>query len=294
MLFVPGNARAGGVRNPTYDTTFAFDNDYAALLSEDPPGGLDDSGLLVARAERGRCRVVCFTPRHDLSIARMTTPAIRAVVDAWAEEYVRIGVDPKIASVVVFENHGAAMGASNPHPHSQIWATETIPNEPAKELAQCTAYRASHGGACLLCDYVARELELGVRIVFANDGAVVLVPFWAVWPFEAMIVPRNHARSLDELASPERDALADAMGVLARAYDRVFDVAFPYSMGFHQQPTSATASDDVHLHAHYVPPLLRSATVRKYMVGFELLGMPQRDITPEAAATRLRALVNPS
>jgi len=290
----PGNERAGGARNPVYETTYVFDNDYAALLPDIPNAGSDDAGLLVARAERGSCRVVCFTPRHDLSLAQMTTPQIRTVVDAWADEYVRLRSEPKIASIVIFENHGAAMGASNPHPHAQIWATESIPNEPAKELAQSAAYAASHGGACVLCDYVARELALGERVVYANDGAAVLVPFWAVWPYETLLVPRRHAGSLDELTSSERDALAAAMGVLTRAYDRVFDVAFPYSMGFHQQPASGASGGDTHVHAHYLPPLLRSATVRKYMVGFELLAMPQRDITPEAAAVRLRALVSPA
>jgi len=294
----PGNPRAGGERNPQYARTYVFDNDYAALVPDALAGGLDDDELLVARPEAGRCRVVCFTPRHDLSIAHMAASDVRAVVDAWADEYVRLGAQPEIASVVIFENHGAAMGASNPHPHAQIWATETIPNEPAKELAQSAAYRASHDGACLLCAYAARECEGGERIVYANDGAVVLVPFWAVWPFEAMIVSRRHRGSLAELDSSERDALADAMGVLTRAYDRVFDTPFPYSMGFHQQPTAdmAIADDaaELHLHAHYLPPLLRSASVRKYMVGFELLAMPQRDITPESAAARLRELVTPS
>lgn len=289
----PGNARAGGAQNPAYEGTFAFDNDYAALLPDAPAGGIDDSDLIVARAERGRCRVLCFTPRHDLSIARMTVPAIRAVVDAWAQETARLGSEPQIASVVVFENYGAAMGASSPHPHAQIWATETIPNELAKELARITAYRANHDGACVLCDYVARELERAERIVYANDDVVVLVPFWAVWPFEAMLVPRRHVGSLDELTAQERDALADAMRVLTRAYDRIFESTFPYSMGFHQRPTSGAAAEDLHLHAHYLPPLLRSATVRKYMVGFELLAMPQRDITPESAAARLRELVDP-
>ncbi len=324
----PGNERAGGERNPAYDETFVFDNDYAALLPDVAEGGqgFDRAGtverdvgpgdasrakresagddLLVARTERGRCRVVCFSPRHDLSVSQMSIPEIRAVIDAWADEYARLGAEPEIASVVIFENRGGAMGASNPHPHSQIWATQTIPNEPAKERAASAAYAATHGGACVLCDYVARELALGERIVYANDGAVVLVPFWAVWPFETLVVPRRHAGSLADLAPGERDALADAMGVLTRAYDRVFDVAFPYSMGFHQQPTetiagapapgnASTDRSGVHAHAHYLPPLLRSASVRKYMVGFELLGMPQRDITPETAAERLQQLLSP-
>ena len=289
----PGNARVGGVRNPAYETTFAFDNDFAALLPGVPVGSVADADLIVARSERGRCRVLCFTPRHDLAIARMDDAAIRAVVDAWAHESTLLFAEPHIASVTVFENRGAAMGASNTHPHAQLWATESIPNELAKELACSAAYARAHPGACLLCDYVTRELELGERIVCANEDAVVLVPFWAVWPFETMIVPRRHCGTIGELAPRERDAFAAAMGVLARTYDRVFDVAFPYSMGFHQRPLPANVHEDLHLHAHYLPPLLRSATVRKYMVGFELLGTPQRDITAEVAAQKLRACITP-
>jgi UDPglucose--hexose-1-phosphate uridylyltransferase len=286
----PGNARAGGARNPRYTGTFVFENDYAALRPDTPPGGLDDAGLLVARSERGICRVVCFTPRHDLSIAQMPAAEIRAVIDTWAEQYTELGALPDIASVIVFENHGEAMGASNPHPHAQIWANASIPNEPAKEQAAAEAYLAAHG-TCLLCAYLARELGAGERVVYANEHAVVVVPFWAVWPFEALVVPRVHATGLDGVAAAARDGLAAAMHVLTAAYDRIFDVPFPYSMGFHQRPTDGAVHSEWHTHAHYFPPLLRSATVRKYMVGYEMLGMPQRDITPESAAERLRALV---
>jgi UDPglucose--hexose-1-phosphate uridylyltransferase len=286
----PGNARAGGVHNPRYSGTFVFENDYAALRLDTPPGGIDEAGLLVARAERGVCRVVCFTPRHDLSIAQMPAAEIRTVIDAWAEQYVELGALPDINSVIVFENHGEAMGASNPHPHAQIWANASIPNEPAKEQASASAYLASHG-RCLLCAYLAREIAAGERLVYANEHAVVLVPFWAVWPFEALVIPRAHATALDAVDAAARDGLAAAMRVLTAAYDRVFDVPFPYSMGFHQRPTDGETHPEWHAHAHYFPPLLRSATVRKYMVGYEMLGMPQRDITPEAAAERLRALV---
>jgi UDPglucose--hexose-1-phosphate uridylyltransferase len=286
----PGNARAGGARNPPYAGTFVFENDYAALRPDTPPGGIDDAGLLVARAERGTCRVVCFTPRHDLSIARMPAADIRAVIDTWAEQYIELGAQPDINSVIVFENHGEAMGASNPHPHAQIWANASIPNEPAKEQAAAAAYLAAHG-TCLLCAYLARELAAAERIVFANEHAVALVPFWAVWPFEALVVPRLHATALDGVSAAARDGFAAAMQTLTAAYDRVFDVPFPYSMGFHQRPTDGAVHAEWHTHAHYFPPLLRSATVRKYMVGYEMLGMPQRDITPESAAERLRALV---
>jgi UDPglucose--hexose-1-phosphate uridylyltransferase len=287
----PGNARAGGAHNPPYSGTFVFENDYAALQLDTPPGGVDD-GLLVARAERGICRVVCFTPRHDLSIAQMPAAEIRGVIDTWAEQYTELGALPDINSVIVFENHGEAMGASNPHPHAQIWANASIPNEPAKEQVEAAAHLGAHG-SCLVCAYLERELRAGERIVYANDDAVVLVPFWAVWPFEGLILPRAHATALDRLNAAARDGLADAMRVLTAAYDRVFDVPFPYSMGFHQRPTDGEAHPEWHTHAHYFPPLLRSATVRKYMVGYEMLGMPQRDITPESAAQRLRALVVP-
>ncbi len=286
----PGNARAGGERNPDYGATYVFENDFAALVPQSEPASFDDAGLFVAQTERGRARVVCFSPRHDLSIGRMTTPAIRAVIDAWAAEYERLGADAAIASITIFENRGDAMGASNPHPHAQIWANERVPNLPAREGEALGAY-ARDRDACLLCTYVHREVALGERLVYANDQAAAVVPFWAVWPFETLLVPRRHVASLERLADEERDGLADAMRVLVAAYDRVFDVPFPYSMGFHQRPTTGEPHDEWHLHAHYVPPLLRSATVRKYMVGYELLAMPQRDITPEHAAERLRGLV---
>jgi len=286
----PGNLRAGGERNPAYDTTYVFENDFAALVPGVAADGQDDAGLLVAETERGRARVVCFSPRHDLSVAKMETRAIRRVIDTWTAEYETLAADPAIRAVTIFENRGAAMGASNPHPHAQIWANERVPNVPAREETSLLTY-VRERGACLLCAYVARELALGERTVFANEHAAIVVPFWAVWPFEALLVPRRHVPSLERLASEERDALAEAMHVLAAAYDRVFEVPFPYSMGFHQRPTDGEPHAEWHLHAHYFPPLLRSATIRKYMVGYELLAMPQRDITPELAAERLRGLV---
>jgi UDPglucose--hexose-1-phosphate uridylyltransferase len=286
----PGNERAGGARNAAYTGTFVFENDYAALAPDTPLAVHDDGGLLEARGEPGLCRVVCFSPRHDVSIAQMSPVAIRAVIDTWADQYVELAALPDITSVMIFENHGAAMGASNPHPHAQIWATASLPTEPAKELAAAAAYRRAFD-ACVLCAYLERELAAAERIVYHNDEVVVLVPFWAIWPFETLVVPRRHATGLDDLGAVARDGLAAAMRALTAAYDRLFDTAFPYSMGFHQRPVDGATHADVHLHAHYFPPLLRSATVRKYMVGFEMLGMPQRDITPESAAQRLRLLV---
>jgi UDPglucose--hexose-1-phosphate uridylyltransferase len=284
----PRSARAGGIVNPDYRSTYVFDNDFPALLPAATHADLAVGDLLIARAEAGVCRVVCFSPRHDLTLARMDRRALRGVVDVWVEETRAIGADEGIAYVQVFENRGAAMGASNPHPHGQIWATATVPNEPAREQEALRAHRASRG-SCLLCDYLAVELSRGERTVCDNDAFVALVPFWAVWPFETLVLPRRHIAGLDDLTTTERDALADMLKRLTTRYDNVFETSFPYSMGFHQRPCDGGAHDEWHLHAHFYPPLLRSATVRKFMVGFELLGTPQRDMTPEDAAARLRA-----
>ena len=282
----PGNSRAGGHSNPAYDGTFVFDNDYAALLPDSPAGSSED-GLLVAEGERGLCRVVCFSPRHDLTLSRMETGDIRAVVDVWAAQYEELGGMPFINHVQIFENRGAMMGASNPHPHGQIWASESVPNESLKELAAQEEYFKTKG-VSLLGDYLSLELEREERIVCENHHFVALVPFWAVWPFETLVVSRRRVASLGELEGDERDGLADMLRQLTTRYDNLFKVPFPYTMGFHQRPTDGHTHEGGHLHAHFYPPLLRSATVRKFMVGFELLGMPQRDVTPEQAARRLR------
>lgn len=283
----PGNSRAGGHVNPAYDKTFVFDNDFAALLPEASGSACNDSDLLIASPERGICRVVCFSPDHSLTLARMSAAQIRPVVDAWAEQYDGLGRRDFIGYVQIFENRGEMMGASNPHPHGQIWASQSIPNEPAKEFAALEAYRARHG-RCLLCDYVDLERRKAERVVFENDSFVVLVPFWAVWPFEVMLVAKRHAASVNELEGRERDDLADALRRTGARYDNVFSVSFPYTMGFHQAPTDGSSGEEAHFHAHYYPPLLRSATVKKFMVGYEMLGSPQRDITPESAAEKLR------
>lgn len=284
----PGNERASGARNPRYDRTFVFDNDYAALL-RDTPQEVHENGLLLAQGEAGICRVLCFSPRHDLDIAQMTPQAITAVVDAWAQQYTELGALPGINAVTIFENRGQMMGASNPHPHGQIWAQSTPPDELMKEVAAQRSYTA-RTGSCLLCSYVDQELREGERIVYASDGAAVIVPYWAVWPFEALVVSRRHVGDIAALDAQERYALAEALSALTTRYDRLFSTSFPYSMGFHQRPADGAAYDEVHAHAHYFPPLLRSATVRKYMVGYELLAQPQRDITPEEAARRLREI----
>ena len=286
----PGNTRAGGHVTPKYESVFLFDNDYAALLpdSPEPPAG-HETGLLRAERERGRCRVLCFHPDHSLTLARMQAADIRKVVDAWTEEYRTLGAEPDFRYVQIFENRGAMMGASNPHPHGQIWTTEHVPDEPQAETESLLDYRATRGG-CLLCDYLGLEQKEGMRIVCENGGFLAVVPWWAVWPFEVLVIARQHHRSLLDFTDADRDALADILKQVTTRYDNLFETSFPYTMGFHQAPTDGQVHQEWHFHAHFYPPLLRSATVRKYMVGFELLGMPQRDITPESAAERLRAL----
>jgi UDPglucose--hexose-1-phosphate uridylyltransferase len=283
----PGNLRANGERNPPYTATFAFDNDFAALLPESPVAAVDEGGLLVAEPATGRCRVLCFSPRHDLTLAEMDAPAIRPVVDAWAREVETIGADPAVRYVQVFENKGAMMGCSNPHPHCQVWATSHVPVYPARKLAMQKAYFERHGRD-LVGDYLERELAAGERIVCRNDHWVALVPFWAAWPFELMLVPVRCAPDLPSLTGAERDALADVLRRAGTRYDNLFRTSFPYSMGFHGRPTDGGEHPYWRLHAVYFPPLLRSATVRKFLVGFELTAEPQRDLTAEDAASRLR------
>jgi UDPglucose--hexose-1-phosphate uridylyltransferase len=295
----PGNERAGGARNPHYSTVFVFDNDYPALLPEIPDnvvgrsGGQSDdqsddqSGLIASHSEHGICRVVCFSPRHDLTIARMNLNEIRQVVDIWVEQYRSLRALPWINHVQIFENRGAAMGASNPHPHCQIWATASLPNVAAKEGAALQNH-CDRRHSCLLCDYLKLELAERTRVVCQNDQFIILVPHWAVWPFETLLLSKRHLGAIDQLSIEERDGLADILQRLSRRYDNIFEASFPYSMGFHQSPADHQPHPEWHFHAHYYPPLLRSATVQKFMVGYEMLATPQRDTTPESAAARLR------
>lgn len=284
----PGNTRAGGNRNPVYDSTFVFENDFAALVPSPSPAFQDD-GLLRAASERGICRVICFSPRHDWTLPDMPLADIRRVVEVWRAQTRELGALNFVNYVQVFENKGAMMGASNPHPHCQVWATEHIPTEPAKELHTQSDYWHAHH-TCLLCNYMAIEFTRAERIVIQNDHFIVVVPFWAVWPFETMLLSRQHLGSLTDLNDDECNALADIIKRLTTRYDNLFHISFPYSMGFHQSPTDGASHPASHLHAHYYPPLLRSATVRKFMVGYEMLAEPQRDITPESAAARLREM----
>jgi len=285
----PGNKRAGGKQTPKYSGTYAFDNDFPALLPEAEPLQYEQNGLLVAQSDRGICRVLCFSPRHDLTIPRMNAQELRGAVDAWTEQYASLAQIPWVQHVQIFENRGELVGASNPHPHCQIWANATLPNLPAREDESLRAYRAEKH-SCLLCDYLQLELQRNDRIVCQNEAFVVAVPFWAVWPFETLVLSKRHLASLDQLNGKERDLLGDILRRITIRYDNLFETAFPYSMGFHQRPTDGQPHEAWHLHAHYFPPLLRSATVRKFMVGYELLASPQRDLTPESAAARLREM----
>jgi UDPglucose--hexose-1-phosphate uridylyltransferase len=288
----PGNTRAGGHVTPQYTGTFIFENDYAALKTGVVAASMDvdGAGLLSAEIETGICRVLCFDPRHDLTLATMDAVAIRRVVDMWEAQAAELGVRDDVSYVQIFENRGAMMGSSNPHPHGQIWATEHIPNEPALELAAQRDYFADNNSS-LLADYLALELKQRERIVYENETWVALVPFWAVWPFESMLLPRRRVSTLSELDAAERNGLALALQQVTRGYDKVFNTPFPYSMGLHPAPCDGQPHPEWQLHVHFFPPLLRSATIRKFMVGFELLGSPQRDTTPESAAETLRGVM---
>ncbi len=285
----PGNTRANGEKNPDYKSVFAFTNDFSALLRDTPPELDQEDELFRYSSQRGICRVICFSPRHDLTIPEMDITAIRAVVDLWANEYETLGSHEFINYVQIFENKGSVMGCSNPHPHGQIWSQSEIPLEPARKTETQAAYYAKHGRS-LLGDYLEKELKKGERIVIQNDHFVALVPFWATWPFETVIISRRHFSKITDMDDAEKTALADMYKRLTIRYDNLFEVSFPYSAGIHQAPTDGKDHTSWHFHFCFYPPLLRSATVKKFMVGYEMLGEPQRDITPESAAARLREL----
>ncbi len=282
----PGNERANGEHNPHYGDTFVFTNDFAALLPEAPALDTQTHPLLHAEVARGTSRVLCFSPRHDLTLALMDKPSIVRVIEAWAAQVTELGETYKW--VQVFENRGEMMGASNPHPHGQIWACDFLPNEAAAEGKTQRAYFEQHGTPLLL-DYTYLEAERGERVVAQNTDWLAVVPYWAVWPFETMVLPRFAVSHLPDLTPAQRESLADVLKSLLVRYDNLFEVSFPYSMGWHGAP-SIGESSGWQLHAHFYPPLLRSASIRKFMVGFELLAEAQRDLTPEQAAARLRAL----
>lgn len=285
----PGNKRANGDVNPPYTATFAFTNDFSALLEDVPSAKKNENNLLQMRVEKGICRVVNFTPRHDLTLAEMHESEIENVIAAWQNEFRSLASHPRINYVQIFENKGSLMGNSNPHPHGQLWAQESIPTEPLKELKQFKSYytKRKHD---LLTEYLKLELRLKERVVYENGSFVVLVPFWAVWPFETIIISKRRISNILELRIIEKKDFANALSILTIKYDNLFKTSFPYSAGLHQAPTDGKKHTEWHVHMHFYPPLLRSATIKKFMVGYEMLAQPQRDITPEYSAKVLKEL----
>lgn len=285
----PGNDRAGGSTNPNYTEPFVFTNDFAALTENTPTGEISVDGLLQAQSEQGICKVITFSPDHSLTLPQLPVDKIKQVIAVWAKEFTELAANPAIKYIQIFENKGEIMGCSNPHPHGQIWAQGSLPLEISKETERQRAYFEANGRS-LLSDYLAVELRQKERIVLENEHFVALVPFWAIWPFETMIVSKRHVRHLLEFNEAEKQALAEILKKLTAKYDNLFEVSFPYSAGIHQSPVNDGEHAEWHWHMHFYPPLLRSATVKKFMVGYEMLATPQRDITPEWAANRLREL----
>jgi len=282
----PGNKRAGNAINPDYEKTFVFTNDFPSLLPDAENFSMTHP-LMQAEAVQGTCRVVCYSPRHDLTLPEMSEETIRQVVDTWADEIAQLG--QRYRWVQVFENKGSIMGCSNSHPHGQVWALDALPSEPAKEDEQQRSYFTEYESP-LLMDYILLELEQQERVVVQNIHWLAVIPYWAIWPFEAIIIPRRHVLRIPDLSEAERDGLAEILKRMLTRYDNLFEVPFPYSMGWHGAPTDNSDYTYWQLHAHLYPPLLRSATIRKFMVGYEMLAEPQRDLTAEQAAERLRGL----
>ena len=283
----PNNKRANGEVNPPYTSVFVFRNDFSALLPDTPMESPDGDDLFKIQPVQGECRVICFSPRHDLTLPEMELSSILEVVKLWIGQLNELG--GKYKWVQIFENKGAIMGCSNPHPHGQIWASNFIPRIPEIEDLMQRQYSHKKSGV-LLVDYIRKEIELKTRIVEINDDWVALVPFWAIWPFEILLVPRAHRLRLSDLTESEQSGLAEILKKLLTRYDNLFETSFPYSMGWHNAPTADGDYSYWQLHAHFYPPLLRSATVKKFMVGYEMLAEPQRDLTPELAARRLSEL----
>lgn len=285
----PGNKRADGSENPPYADSFVFTNDFAALLSNTPEGSVEVEGLLKAKSEKGTCRVISFSPDHSLTLPLLPVEGIEKVIALWQKEFRELASDPSLKYIQIFENKGEIMGCSNPHPHGQIWAQGNLPLEVVKETREQKKYFEEKGRS-LLSDYVQLELKQGERIVLQNDHFVALVPFWAVWPYETMIVSKRHIQHIGQFTGQEVRAFAEVLKKLTAKYDNLFQVSFPYSAGMHQSPVNDGEHPEWHWHMHFYPPLLRSATVKKFMVGYEMLANPQRDVTPEWAAERLRDL----
>lgn len=285
----PGNTRSDGSVNPQYKSPYAFTNDFSSLLDDTPEGGLNANGLLQAKSEKGICRVVCFSPRHDLTLPQMEVADIVEVIELWKTEFKELSKNEWIKYIQVFENKGDVMGCSNPHPHGQIWSQSSVPEEPAKETIQLANYYHKHQKS-LLTAYLAEEAKTKERVVVENEHFVALVPFWAVWPYETMIISKRHVQYTHEFTAEETQALAEILKALTIRYDNLFETSFPYSSGIHQAPVNDGEHPEWHWHMHFYPPLLRSATVKKFMVGYEMMANPQRDITAEQAAKKLREL----
>lgn len=284
----PGNTRASGAINDDYPGAYAFTNDFGALVPDDENAFLNDK-LFQAESIRGICRVVCFSPDHSLTLPRMEEAHIVEVIRLWKNEYQQLGSNDFIKYVQIFENKGEIMGCSNPHPHGQIWASSVIPDEPMKEQKRQLSYYQENGRT-LLKDYLEAELKAQERIVIENEHFVAMVPFWAVWPYETIVVSRRPVASISQLTEDEERSFASIIKELTTRYDNLFQTSFPYSSGIHQAPTDGEEHPEWHFHMHFYPPLLRSASVKKFMVGFEMLANPQRDITPEYSAKVLREL----
>ncbi len=287
----PGNTRSDGTVNPKYTKPYAFTNDFSSLLNDTPHGELNANGLLQAKSEKGICRVICFSPRHDLTLPQMELEEIVQVIDLWKAEFLELSKNDWIKYIQIFENKGDVMGCSNPHPHGQIWAQSSIPVEPDKETVQLAKYFKEHHTS-LLSAYVAEEDKTKERIIVENEHFVALVPFWAVWPYESIIISKRHIQYTHQLTAEETIALAQIVKSLTIKYDNLFETSFPYSSGIHQAPVNDGEHPEWHWHMHFYPPLLRSATVKKFMVGYEMMANPQRDITAEQAAKKLRELAD--
>jgi len=296
----PGNTRVSGEANPVYDSVYVFDNDHAALTQLNETLARNTDGLLQARSESGRCKVICFSPKHDLTLAQMEVADIYSVIEVWAEEYQSLGAQEDINHVQIFENKGAVMGCSNPHPHGQIWAQESVPNEMIKELERMQRYYNANHNTPLLQAYLELELKEQERIVCENEHFLVVVPYWAIWPFETLVLPKElpnaqpkqTVTNISQMSKAQKYNFADIIKEITSIYDALFNTSFPYSAGIHQAPTDGKDYPECTLHMHFYPPLLRSATVKKFMVGYEMLGGPQRDITPEKSALLLREAAN--
>ncbi len=282
-----GNVRANGEKNPNYKDTFVFTNDFSSLLPDVLQEEELDEGLLKAENVSGKCNVICFSPRHDLTLAEMELEDIQKVVEVWCSQNKKLG--EKFRWVQIFENRGEVMGSSNPHPHGQIWASSFLPNEILREDENQKKY-LQENGRILLTEYVQFELKKKERVVLENENWVVIVPYWATWPFETLLLPKRAVQRLDELHNNEKETLSEILKLLLIKYDNLFQVSFPYTMGWHGAPFDDKDNSHWQLHAHFYPPLLRSATIKKFMVGYEMLAESQRDITAEQAADMLRSL----